>query len=141
MDTDEDSLVLTGNADPHVATLGELNPVTEKIIGCAYTVSNGLGAGFLEKVYENALAHEMRKGGLKVTQQQSFRVLYDNVEVGYYEADIVVEGKVLVELKAVRSLDEVHRAQCMNYLRASGLRICLLINFATPRIQIKRIAR
>ncbi len=66
--------------------------------------------------------------------------MYDNVEVGYFEADIVVEGLVLIELKTVRSLDEAHLAQCMNYLKATGLRVCLLINFATPKIQIKRIA-
>lgn len=66
--------------------------------------------------------------------------MYDYVEVGFYEADIVVEGLVLVELKAVSGLNEIHQAQCMNYLRATGLRVCLLINFATPKIQIKRIA-
>jgi len=75
-----------------------------------------------------------------VSQQQPIRVIYDNVEVGYFEADIVVEGLVLVELKAVRALEEAHQAQCMNYLRATGLRVCLLINFATPKIQLKRIA-
>jgi GxxExxY protein len=122
------------------ASFGEINPITEKIIGCAYLVSNNLGSGFLEKVYENALVHELRKAGLIAAQQQPIRVIYDDVEVGYFEADIVVEGLVLVELKAVRALDEVHFAQCMNYLRATGLRVCLLINFATPKIQIKRIA-
>ncbi|MGB7202963.1 MAG: GxxExxY protein [Pyrinomonadaceae bacterium] len=122
------------------ASFGEINPITEKIIGCAYSVSNNLGSGFLEKVYENALAHELRKAGLIVAQQQPISVMYDNVEVGYFEVDIVVEGLVLVELKAVRGLDEAHQAQCMNYLRATGLRVCLLINFATPKIQIKRIA-
>lgn len=122
------------------ASFGEINPITEKIIGCAYLVSNSLGPGFLEKVYENALVHELRKAGLIVAQQQPINVMYDNVQIGYFEADIVVEGLVLVELKAVRGLDEAHQAQCMNYLRATGLRVCLLINFATPKIQIKRIA-
>lgn len=122
------------------ASFGEINPITEKIIGCSYSVSNSLGPGFLEKVYENALVHELRKAGVIVAQQQPIRVMYDNVEVGYFEADLVVEGLVLVELKAVRALDEAHQAQCMNYLRATGLRVCLLINFATAKIQIKRIA-
>jgi GxxExxY protein len=126
--------------DLRFASFGEINPITEKIIGCAFTVSNNLGAGFLEKVYENALVHELRKAGLIVAQQQPIRVMYDNVEVGYFEADIVVEGLVLIELKTVRSLDEAHYAQCLNYLKATGLRVCLLINFATAKIQIKRIA-
>lgn len=117
----------------------ELNKISETIIGSAYAVSNGLGCGFLEKVYENALAHEIRKKGLIVSQQGELRVLYDGVEVGLYETDLLVEGKVLVELKAVRDLNDVFRAQCMNYLRATGLRLCLLINFGNPRVEVKRI--
>jgi GxxExxY protein len=140
MDTDKTE-PFEGIIDPNgrFASFGEINPITEKIIGCAYSVSNNLGPGFLEKVYENALVHELRKAGSIVAQQQPITVMYDNVEVGYFEADIVVEGLVLVELKTVRSFDEAHMAQCMNYLRATGLRVCLLINFATPKIQIKRI--
>ncbi len=139
MDTD-DTKQLDAILDPdrRFASFGEINPITEKIIGCAYTVANTLGPGFLEKVYENALVHELRKAGSRVSQQQPINVMYDNVQVGYFEADIVVEGLVLVELKAVRALDEAHQAQCMNYLRATGMRVCLLINFATPKIQIKR---
>ncbi len=141
MDTDKENH-FSSLIDPtrRFPSFGEINPITEKIIGCAYVVSNSLGAGFLEKVYENALVHELRKAGLITAQQHPINVMYDNVEVGYFEADIVVEGLVLVELKAVRGLDDVHFAQCMNYLRATGLRVCLLINFATPKIQIKRIA-
>ena len=120
--------------------LADLNPVTEKIIGCAYTVSNTLGAGFLEKVYENALAHELRKIGLRVTQQHPVRVEYDGVLVGEYFADLLVEDCIVVELKAVKVLDEAHWAQCLNYLKATGLRLCLLLNFGKPRVEIKRIA-
>ena len=141
MDTDKgDQFSLLLDPARRFSSFGEINPITEKIIGCAYTVSNTLGVGFLEKVYENALVYQLRKAGLVVAQQQSIRVMYDNVEVGFYEADIVVEGLVLVELKAVSGLNEIHQAQCMNYLRATGLRVCLLVNFATPKIQIKRIA-
>ena len=86
--------------------LQDLNPITEKIIGCAYTVSNALGVGFLEKVYENALAHELRKVGMKVEQQRPIQVSYDGVVVGEYFADLVVEDSVLVELKAIKELDE-----------------------------------
>ena len=113
--------------------------VTEKIIGCAYTVANTLGSGFLEKVYENAMAHELRKAGLAVQQQAGIAVNYDGVIVGDYVADLLVENVVLVELKAVKTIDNVHFAQCMNYLKATGLQVCLLINFGTPRIEIKRV--
>jgi GxxExxY protein len=93
--------------------------MTERIIGCAYAVSNGLGCGFLERVYENALVHELRKVGFSVAQQVRFVVMYDGVEVGEYIADIVVEGTVLIELKAVKALDDVHSAQCINLLRVT----------------------
>jgi GxxExxY protein len=117
----------------------ELNTLTEKVIGFAYKVSNSLGSGFLEKVYENALSHEIYKTGLDVKQQQSLKVWYDGVLVGEYVADLIVEEKILVELKAVKALDEIHQAQCINYLRATGYRICLLINFGKPRVEVKRI--
>ncbi|MBT0651648.1 GxxExxY protein [Geomobilimonas luticola] len=112
--------------------------LTEKIIGCAYSVANTLGSGFLEKVYENALAHELRKRGINTKQQAGMNVYYDGIIVGEYVADLLVEN-VLVELKAVKSLDNIHMAQCMNYLKATGLQVCLLINFGSPRIEIKRV--
>jgi GxxExxY protein len=119
----------------------KLDRTTEQIIGCAYTVSNSLGCGFLEKVYENALAHELRKTGLSVQQQHPIVVHYDGVVVGDFAADLLVDGQVLVELKAVKALDEIHAAQAMNYLQATGLGVCLLINFGKPRIQIRRIVK
>ena len=124
-----------------MASAEELNQITERVIGCAYTVSNGLGAGFLEKVYENALAHELRKNGLDVIQQHPIQVLYDGVVVGDFVADLLVEHEVLVELKAVKALDDVHLAQCLNYLKATGRSLCLLLNFGTPRVQVKRVVR
>ena len=117
----------------------EMDKLSEKVIGCAYAVSNGLGAGFLEKVYENALAIELRKRGLVVEQQREIDVRYDDQLVGQYSADFLVEKCVIVELKAVSALDEIHCAQCMNYLKATGLRVCLLINFGRPKIDVKRI--
>ena len=122
------------DADAH-----RLDQITEKIIGCAYNVVNGLGAGFLEKIYENALAIEIRKTGLEVEQQKAIRVLYDGKVVGDYFADLLVENSVRVESKAVKALEDIHMAQCLNYLKATGLKICLLINFGRPRIQVKRI--
>ena len=117
----------------------EIDSITEKIIGCAYTVGNELFAGFLEKVYENALAHELRKAGLNVKQQQSIQVTYDGIVVGDFVADLVVEDCVLLELKATKTLDDAHFAQGLNYLKATGLRVCLLINFGASRVQVKRI--
>ena len=112
--------------------------LTERIIGCAIKVSNGLGIGFLEKVYENALVHELRKLGLSVEQQKAMVVTYDGVVVGDYLADIVVESRVVVELKVASEITTIHEAQLMNYLRASGVRIGLILNFGEPRLGIRR---
>lgn len=96
-----------------------LNELSERIIGCAYKVSNALGHGFLEKVYENALAFEIREVGLHVAQQQPVIVKYQDRVVGEYVCDLLVEGLVLVELKCVTALDRSHIAQRLNYLRAT----------------------
>ena len=120
--------------------LTHLNPLTEKIIGCVFKVSNTLGPGFLEKVYENALAHELRKAELDFRQQYPISVLYDGTVVGEFLADLLVNEQVIIELKAVKNLDDAHLAQCLNYLKATGLPLCLLINFGTPRVQAKRVA-
>ncbi|MCL5280119.1 MAG: GxxExxY protein [Planctomycetes bacterium] len=128
------------NADEHGSDLKEINELTEKVIRSAFAVSNTLGCGFLEKVYENALAHELRKAGLKTEQQHGITIHYDGVVVGEYAADLLVEGILLIELKAVRELDDVHLAQCLNYLRATNLRLCLLMNFAKPKVEIRRVA-
>ena len=117
----------------------EHNATTEAIIRCAIKVSNGLGAGFLEKVYENALVHELRKDGLECAQQLPLSVHYDSVVVGEYVADLVVEGSVIVELKAAKAIDDIHKAQAINYLKATGLRVGLILNFGTPRLGIKRL--
>jgi GxxExxY protein len=116
------------------------NRLTERIIGCAFQVLNTLGAGFLEKVYENALAHELRKFGLAIVQQQGITVMYDGVIVGRYNVDLLVDETVIVELKAIKTLDTAHTAQCINYLKATGLHLCLLLNFGKPRLEIQRIA-
>lgn len=127
------------NADPE--TTFEHDPLTETVIGCVFRVANGLGAGFLEKVYENALLHELRKAGLEAKQQVAVSVYYDGQDVGDYIGDIVVEGRSLLELKACRTLEDVHFAQCLNYLKATGIPTCLLINFGTPKPQIKRVSK
>lgn len=117
----------------------EVNDITEKIIGCAYSVSNTLGVGFVEKVYENALVVAARKAGLQVEQQYPIKVSFDGVVVGEFFADLFVENRVLVELKAVSMLMNEHTAQALNYLRATGADVCLLINFGKPKIEIKRL--
>jgi GxxExxY protein len=116
-----------------------LNSLSERIIGCAMKVQNTLGCGFLEKVYENALAHELRRSGINTVQQRGIAVHYADIIVGDYAVDLLVEDTVIVELKAAKALDEIHYAQCLNYLKATGKKLCLLINFGTPRLQIKRI--
>jgi len=116
-----------------------LNEITEKIIGCDYSVANTLGTGFLEKVYENALRIELQRDGLHVQQQHPVVVSYRAEVVGEYFADLLVENAVLVELKAVKMLKQTHTAQCINYLKAAGLKICLLLNFGKPKLEIKRI--
>jgi len=117
-----------------------INILSRQTIGCAFTVLNTLGAGFVEKVYENALAHELRKAGLAIEQQKGVIVFYDGIEVGAYVMDLIVEQTLLVELKAAKALDQAHHAQCINYLKASGLRLGLLLNFGNPRLEIKRVA-
>ena len=116
-----------------------LNGISERIIGCAQRVSNTLGCGFLERVYENALAHELGKAGLAVAQQRRFVVVYDGVSVGDYIADLVVEDQVIVETKVVKVLEDIHMAQCLNYLKATGLKLGLVVNFTTPRIAVRRV--
>jgi GxxExxY protein len=117
----------------------DLTALTEMVIACGFSVSNTLGCGSLEKVYENALAHELRKAGMGVRQQYPIRVTYDGLIVGDYAADLLVQDRVLIELKAVRALDNIHFAQCLNYLKATGLCICLLMDFGRPRLEVRRI--
>lgn len=116
-----------------------LNNLSEQIIGSAYTIANSLGYGFLEKVYENALAHELKKLGLKVSCQEPIKVLYDGIVVGDYYADILVDDEVVVELKSTKAIDNPHIAQCLNYLKSTGKKLGLLINFGPEKVQIKRI--
>lgn len=116
-----------------------LNRLSEQVIGCAYAVGNTLGYGFLEKVYENAIAHELVKRGLDVSRQQPIKVYYDGVDVGDYFADLVVDDEIIIELKAVKNIDNIHLAQCLNYLKATKKKLGLLINFGHYRVEVKRV--
>ncbi len=116
-----------------------LNKISEKIIGCAFTVSNTLGSGFLEKVYQNALVIELLNEGLEVEKEKAITIFYQGKVVGEYFADILVNRQIIIETKAVQSLNEIHQAQLLNYLKATKLPLGLLINFGTPKVQIKRM--
>jgi GxxExxY protein len=113
--------------------------LTERVRGAIFEVSNALGAGFLEKVYERALLRELGLLGIRADAQASFVISYKGESVGEYFADLVVEDVLAVELKCVERLGNEHTAQCLNYLRASGLSVCLLVNFQKPRVEWKRI--
>lgn len=112
--------------------------LTESIIGCAMRVHRALGAGFLESVYQQALAHELRKAGLQVECERRISVRYDGVVVGDFFADMLVGSHVLVENTAVQALAPAHEVQLVNYLTATGIDIGLLLNFGAGRLQFKR---
>ncbi len=116
----------------------ELNQLTEKIIGSAFKVLNTLGVGFLEHVYENALVHELNQMGILAEPQQSVEVYYDGIVVGEFFPDILVNKTVIIEVKATKNHDEAFTAQCLNYLKATGKPVCLLLNFGKPKLDIKR---
>ena len=116
----------------------DVNELTYLINGAIFEVNHGLGGGFLEKVYENALLVELNERGLSAENQVPIKVKYKGKEVGAYFADIVVEDQILLEIKAVESLQKVHEAQLLNYLKATGYKIGLLVNFAHPKAEIKR---
>jgi len=117
----------------------ELNEITEKIIGWAFKVGNTLGCGFLEQVYQNSLVYELRKTGMLVEPQFTIYVHYEDIIVGKFIPDVLVERAVLVELKAIKSIGEREMAQCLNAIKATKLTVCLLINFGNPKVEIKRI--
>jgi GxxExxY protein len=119
----------------------ELDLLAEQVIGAVYEVSNGLGAGFLEKVYERALLREIALRGLKVKAQVPYPVFYKEQCVGEYLADLVVEEKLIVEIKCVDRFANEHMAQCLNYLTASGIKMALLVNFQRPKVEWRRVVR
>ncbi len=117
----------------------KINDITYAINGAVFEVNNVLGPGFLEKVYENALLVELKSQGLKAKNQVPIAVSYKGEVVGDYAADLLVEDEVIVELKTVENLDRVHEAQLLNYLKATGLHVGLLVNFKHVKADIKRM--
>ncbi len=115
--------------------------LTQKILEAAFALHNVLGCGFLEKVYANPLLLELRTMGLSRESEVNFRVNYRNAIVGDYCADLIVERRGLIELKACKGLEPIHEAQILNYLKASGIRVGLLMNFGKPRLEYRRFVR
>ena len=113
--------------------------LTEQVLAAVFEVSNTLGVGFLEKVYERALLRELSLRAIRATTQASFKVTYKGHTVGEYFADILVEDVLVIELKGVDRLTNEHTAQCLNYLKASGKTVCLLVNFQKATVDWKRI--
>jgi len=113
--------------------------ITEKIIYCALKVHTTLGCGFLEKIYRSAMEIECKKNNLSIKIQHPALVLYNGKIIGTYYADMVVEDKVLIELKALKAFDTVHYSQIINYLKATELKVGLLLNFGSSSLQIKRM--
>ncbi len=115
--------------------------ITGKILSTAFDVAHELGSGFIESVYEKALKIAMQEKGLQVKEQHPITVFFRGQDVGDFYADLFVEEKVIVELKAVKTLAPEHQAQVINYLKASGIEVGLLINFGPPKIEYKRLVR
>ena len=118
-----------------------MEELTERVLGAVFEVANELGCGFLEKVYERALVRELGARGIRGTAQAPMEVKYKGYGVGEYFADVLVEGVLVVELKCVERFGNEHMAQCLNYLKASGLNVCLLINFQRSKVEWRRILR
>ena len=117
----------------------KLNELSGQIIGCAIKVAKKLRPGYLEKVYENALLHELNKGGFQVDQQVPLAVHYDGVLVGEFIADFIVNNTIILELKAVSAISNAHIGQAINYLTTTDSQLCLILNFGEPKLGIKRI--
>jgi len=116
-------------------------PLTEKMIGCAFRVYNQMGFGFLKFVYEQCMMIELERSGLHATAQQPIKAEYEGIVVGDFIADVVVEDTVIVELKSVRRLNQAHDAQVVNYLVATGKPVGLLLNFGEEKVEVKRKVR
>jgi GxxExxY protein len=125
--------------EPATTYTAVLTGISQQVATCATTVSTTLGPGLPEVIYENALAHELRRAGLHVAQQHDVAVYYEGMVVGDYTADLLVEETVLVKLKAINCADAFDTAQCTNYLKATGLACTVLLNFGTPTLNINSV--
>ena len=115
--------------------------LTRAIIGCAFQVSNELGAGFLESVYAQAMLVALKEDGITAVSQKPIEVTFRGHTVGTFFADLLVENKVIVELKATKAIAPEHQAQIINYLKATGIEVGLLLNFGNPKLEYRRFSR
>lgn len=113
--------------------------LSDRLLNAAVAVHRELGPGFLESIYETALAHELVKRGHSVERQKSVPVIYDGVMVGEHRLDLFVAGRVIIELKACKAIDEIHLATARSYLKATRCQLALVLNFAEPRLAIRRV--
>ncbi|MBI5787883.1 MAG: GxxExxY protein [Candidatus Schekmanbacteria bacterium] len=128
-----------GNTEEQKHGILELEGLTQKIIECAIIVHKKLGPGFLESIYQAALPMELKNKGFSVETQKEIKIFYDNKMIGLYRLDLVVDGKVIIELKTVKESDSAHIAQTLSYLKATGLKIGLILNFSKAVLKIKRV--
>src|SRR5215510_1901065 len=129
------------NTKPKTMVENLLYPdLSYQVVGLAMEVHNRLGYGFLEKVYENALMILLRKAGIKAQQQSAIKVYFEGEEVGIYVADIVVEDSIILELKSQDTITNANRAQALNYLKATGYKLAIILNFGKTRLQSERLA-
>jgi GxxExxY protein len=117
----------------------DLNNLTHEVINCAMEVSNTIGAGFTEKIYDNAMQVELKLRNIPYSSQKSLNVFYKDHEVGHFIPDLLIDNQLIIELKAIESIVNEHLAQVLNYLKASGLKLGLILNFGKPKLQIKRV--
>ena len=117
----------------------EFEVLSEKIIGASIKVHKELGPGFLENIYEEALKIELSKNQIKFETQKEVKIEYREIEIGTHRLDMIVENQIIIELKAIRELTDVHFAQIRSYLKATALKVGLLLNFAKPTLEIKRV--
>jgi GxxExxY protein len=125
-----------GNAETrHLVEAG----LSERVIGCCIKVHRTLGPGFLEKLYEEALGMELTKAGLGYEKQKAVNILYDGKSIGEHRLDLLVENRVVLELKAAKGIEDIHLATARSYLKATNLPLALVVNFAKPTLEIKRV--
>lgn len=122
-----------------IDTKYKYSDITERIIGCAIKVHNSLGSGFMEVVYQRALAIEMGKANLNFSREQEMPILYEDQQIGTRRVDFFVENTILVEIKALTKMEDVHLAQAINYLEAFDREIGLLVNFGTQSLEFRRL--
>ena len=124
---------------PHVGSNVLYPDLSYRIMEAVYEVHNQLGPGYTENIYENALVQELRSRGITCERQRTVPVLYKGQRVGTYRLDLLVEGKIIVEIKAVSAITDVSKAQLLAYLKATNLRLGILVNFGTARVTYQRI--